>query len=82
MIDDPNDSPKPSKSEKVIPDMTKQSALAMELPFVIVGAIVLGGFLGYLADKRMHTSPWLTIVGGGLGFASSMIDIVRRYRPR
>ena len=82
MIDDPNDSPKLSKSEEAIRDMTKQSALAMELPFVIVGAIILGGFLGYLADKWMHTSPWLTIVGGALGFASSMIDIVRRYRPR
>jgi F0F1-type ATP synthase assembly protein I len=82
MTDDPNDAPKLSKSEKVIRDMTRQSALAMELPFVIVGAIILAGFLGYLADKWMHTSPWLTIVGGALGFASSMIDIVRRYRPR
>jgi F0F1-type ATP synthase assembly protein I len=82
MADDPNDSQKLSKSEKVIREMTKQSALAMELPFTIVGAIVLAGFLGYLADKWLRTWPWLTIVGGGLGFAGSLIDIARRYRPR
>ena len=82
MTEDPNDSVKLSKSEKVVRDMTKESATAMELPFTIVGAIVLAGFLGYLADKWLHTSPWLMIVGGGLGFAASMIDITRRYRPR
>jgi F0F1-type ATP synthase assembly protein I len=82
MTEDPNDSPKLVKSEKVVRDMTKESASAMELPFTIVGAIVLAGFLGYLVDKWLHTWPWLTIVGGGLGFASSLIDIARRYRPR
>jgi F0F1-type ATP synthase assembly protein I len=82
MADDRNNAPKLSKSEKVIRDMTRQSALAMEIPFTIVGAIVLAGFLGYLVDKWLHTSPWLTIVGGALGFASSLFDIARRYRPR
>jgi F0F1-type ATP synthase assembly protein I len=82
MTDDLNNPPKPTKSEKNMPDVTKLSALAMELPFTIVGAIVLAGFLGYLADRWLHTSPWLTIVGGGLGFASSLFDIMRRYRPR
>jgi F0F1-type ATP synthase assembly protein I len=82
MPDEPNNPPKLGKSEKVVRDMTQQSALAMELPFTIVGAILLAGFLGYLADKWLHTSPWLMIVGGALGFASSLIDIARRYRPR
>ncbi len=82
MSGEPNNPPKLSKSEKVIRDMTRQSALAMELPFTIVGAILLAGFLGFLADKWLHTSPWLTIVGGALGFASSLVDIVRRYRPQ
>ena len=82
MPDDPINSPKLTKSERVVRDVTQQSALAMELPFTIVGAIVLAGFLGYLADKWLHTWPWLTIVGGSLGFASSLLDIARRYRPR
>ena len=79
---EPKDSPKLSKSEKAIRDVTRQSATAMELPFTIVGAIVLAGFLGYLVDRWLHTWPWMTIVGGAVGFASSLIDIVRRYRPR
>jgi F0F1-type ATP synthase assembly protein I len=76
------DSEKLSKSEKVISDTMRQSALAMELPFTIVAAIVFPGFLGYWADKWLHTSPWLMIVAGALGFLSSLIDIARRYRPR
>jgi F0F1-type ATP synthase assembly protein I len=82
MNDNPDGSPKLSKPEKVVRDRAQQSALAMELPFTIVGGIVLAGFLGYLADKWLHTSPWLMILGGGLGFASTVIDIARRYRPR
>jgi F0F1-type ATP synthase assembly protein I len=82
MPDDPNDSSKPSKSQKAMRDMTRESALAMELPFTIVGGIVLAGFLGYLVDRWLHTWPWLTIIGGGAGFAASLLDIVRRYRPR
>ena len=71
-----------SRSEKVVGDTMRQSALAMELPFTIVAAIVFPGFLGYLADKWLHTSPWLMIAAGALGFISSLIDIARRYRPR
>jgi len=77
-----SDKKKLSKSEKVIGDTMRQSALAMELPFTIVAAIVFPGFLGYLADKWLHTSPWLMIAAGALGFIGSLIDIARRYRPR
>jgi len=73
---------KARRSQKAIGDTMRQSATAMELPFTIVGAIVLAGFLGYLADKWLHTSPWLMILGGALGFVSSLVDIARRYRPR
>jgi F0F1-type ATP synthase assembly protein I len=82
MSDDPNESPKLTKSQKVVRDMAQQSGLAMELPFTIVGAILFAGFLGFLADKWLHTSPWLLIVGGALGFLSSIMEITRRYRPK
>lgn len=71
-----------SKSAKVVGDTMRQSAMAMELPFTIVAAIVLPGFLGYLADNWLHIKPLLMIVGGALGFVGSLIDIARRYRPR
>jgi F0F1-type ATP synthase assembly protein I len=82
MPNDPIDPPKLTRSEKVVRDVTTQSAVAMELPFTIVGAIVLAGVLGYFADKWLHTWPWLTIVGGALGFAASLVDVTRRYRPK
>jgi F0F1-type ATP synthase assembly protein I len=82
MDENPDDSPNLGKPQKAVRNITNQSALAMELPFTIVGAIVVAGFLGYLADRWLHTWPWLTIVGGGLGFAASLMDIARRYRPK
>jgi F0F1-type ATP synthase assembly protein I len=82
MSDETNNSPKLTKPQKAVRDMTTQSALAMELPFTIVGAIILPGFAGYLADQWLHTKPWLMIIGGALGFAICLFDIARRYRPR
>ena len=41
----------------------KQFSLALELPIVFVGAIVIGGGIGYALDRWWHTAPWLMIVG-------------------
>lgn len=82
MTDDSNDSEKLTQAQKDVRDMTLKSGLAMELPLTILGAILLGGFLGYLLDRWLHSAPWLMILGGGLGFASSIFEIVRRFRPR
>jgi len=82
MNENPDDSPNPGKPQKAVRNITNESALAMELPFTMVGAIILAGFLGYLADRWLHTSPWLMIGGGGLGFVSSIVEIARRFRPR
>jgi ATP synthase protein I len=82
MAHDPNESVKLTQAQKDVRDMTLKSGLAMELPLMIVGAILLGGFLGYLLDRWLHSAPWLMILGGGFGFASSIFEIVRRFRPR
>jgi F0F1-type ATP synthase assembly protein I len=55
-----------------------QLALAMELPFILIGGIVIGGGLGWLLDRRFHTSPGLTLLGGALGFGGGMWDILKR----
>jgi F0F1-type ATP synthase assembly protein I len=36
--------------------------------FEFVAAVLLPGALGWWADRTLHTSPWLMIVGGVLGF--------------
>ena len=55
-----------------------QLALAMELPFIMIGATLIGGGLGWLLDRRLHTSPALTLVLGALGFAGGLWDILKR----
>jgi F0F1-type ATP synthase assembly protein I len=53
-------------------------ALAMELPFILVGGVVIGGGLGYWLDKQIGTSPALTFVLGIVGFAAGVREVLRR----
>jgi F0F1-type ATP synthase assembly protein I len=57
---------------------SSQTALAMELPFTIVGAVLLGGGLGYLLDHWLHTKLIFTLILGGLGFAGGLKEVLRR----
>lgn len=56
----------------------RQLALAMELPFVLVGGVVFGGGLGWLLDHWLHTTPWLMLLAGLLGFAGGVWDILKQ----
>jgi F0F1-type ATP synthase assembly protein I len=53
-------------------------ASALELPFVFAGAVVLGGFLGYLLDSRLHTKPVFLIIFGIVGFIAGVREVIRR----
>jgi len=68
-------SPAPSKGSGVF---LRQLALAMELPFIMIGGVVIGGGIGYLIDRAAHTSPAFTLIGGLLGFGAGIWDIIRR----
>jgi len=63
-------------------EASSQAALALELPFSFVGAVMVGGLIGYFLDGWLHTSPWLMIVFGCLGFAGGILEIVRRFGPK
>jgi F0F1-type ATP synthase assembly protein I len=77
--EDKNAEPSPEPSEGKSPrEFGRQSALAMELPFTLVGAVIFGGLLGYFADKWLHSSPWLTMILGGLGFFAGVREVIRR----
>jgi F0F1-type ATP synthase assembly protein I len=60
------------------PNFSRQFAVALELPFVLVSAIVVGGFLGYLLDGWLNTSPAFMLIIGGLGFYAGVRDVLRR----
>jgi len=75
---------KPEDSKSVAPEVQKakeasnQAAVAMELPFVLVSAVVVGGLLGYFLDQWLHTKPVFLLVLGGIGFYAGVRDILRR----
>jgi len=79
---------KPENSESRKPTLQKvqsnssQLAMAMEVPFTFVGAVAVGGLLGYFLDGWLRTSPWLMIVFGCFGFAAGILEIVRRFGPK
>ena len=52
--------------------------MALELPFVMVAAIVVGGFFGYLLDRWLHTKPIFLLILGGVGFYAGVRDVLRR----
>jgi len=53
-------------------------ALAMELPFLLAGGALVGGFLGYLLDHWLHTKVVFTLLLGGVGFAAGLKEVLRR----
>ncbi|HXN50749.1 MAG TPA: AtpZ/AtpI family protein [Candidatus Acidoferrum sp.] len=67
-------SPEIAKAKKY----SSQTALAMELPFTIVGAVLLGGVLGYFLDHWLHTKWIFTLILGALGFAGGLKEVLRR----
>jgi ATP synthase protein I len=69
---------KQSDDQKRIKDFGNQSALAMELPFTLVGAALSGGLLGFLLDKWLNTKPWLMLVFGALGFFAGVREVIKR----
>lgn len=58
----------------------RQLALATELPFVLAGGAVAGGFLGYLLDRWWHTKPLFMMVLGAVGFFAGLRDVLRRLQ--
>jgi ATP synthase protein I len=57
---------------------SNQAALALELPFVLVGAVAVGALLGYYLDRWWHTKPIFLTLLAGMGFAGGIREILRR----
>jgi ATP synthase protein I len=68
----------PSLVKEKAKDVSNQATMAMELPFVLVSAVVVGGLLGYFLDHWLHTKPLFLLVLGGIGFYAGVRDVLRR----
>jgi len=75
---------KPNATGPAKPELEKakkyatQTSLALELPFTIVGAVILGGLLGYFLDRWLHTKMIFTLLLGGVGFYAGLREVLRR----
>jgi ATP synthase protein I len=58
----------------------RQAAIAMELPFTLVGPILVGGVIGYLLDRWLETAPLFILVFIGFGFFAGVREVYRRYQ--
>lgn len=68
----------PERPRKRSASFVRQLALAMELPFIPIAAVVIAGGLGLLLDTRLHTAPWFMLGLGLLGFLAGIREILRR----
>ena len=67
-----------TQAEKQAASFSRQFAIAMELPFILVSAIVVGGLVGFFLDRWLHTAPYLMLILGFLGFFGGLRDVLRR----
>lgn len=70
---------KPSRSPA---EWVRQFAVALDLPFVMVSAVLGGGIVGYVLDQYLHTAPWLMLVCGGLGFVAGLRGVLQSLARR
>lgn len=72
----PRETPEPPARRGLT--LARQFALAIELPFVLVATVVIGGGFGYWLDLRLHTSPLFLLLFGALGLAAGVRELLRR----
>jgi ATP synthase protein I len=74
----PDETSSTTPVQKKTKDFASLPALALELPFTLVGAIAVGVAIGYFLDHWLHTKPWLMLVFGALGFFAGVREVLRR----
>jgi len=52
--------------------------MAMELPFILVASVGVGGLVGFFLDRWLYTKPYLMLLLGTLGFIGGLRDVLRR----
>lgn len=58
-------------------DLWEHVALFSGLGFVLFSCIGGGYLLGWLLDRWLHTAPIFGLIGGGLGLAGGVIELLQ-----
>lgn len=69
--------PENPDSRKASSGSAKAVAIAWTLPFTLVVPMILGGALGFLLDRWLHTKPAFMLVLGILGMGLGIRDVVK-----
>lgn len=67
----------PNSSNKGVGTVAKQIAIAMQIPFSLVVPIFVGGGIGYLLDRWLHTKFIFMIVLGIVGFGIGIREVLQ-----
>jgi ATP synthase protein I len=54
-------------------------AYGMRMSAELVGAVIVGGAIGWGLDKWFGSTPWLFLLFFVLGFAAGVLNVVRAY---
>jgi ATP synthase protein I len=54
-------------------------AYGMRMAAELVGAVIVGGFIGIGLDWLIGTKPWLFLLFFVLGFAAGVLNVMRAY---
>jgi len=77
-----NKDSKLTPAEKEVGGFSRQFAMAMELPFILVASVGVGGLMGFFLDRWLHTKPYLMLIFGTLGFFGGLRDMLRRLNKQ
>ena len=55
---------------------------AASASYTLIGAILLLGFVGYLADEGWGTAPWGLVIGLGVGLVVGFYGLARAVWPK
>ncbi len=58
----------------------RSAGLLLAIPTLLIIAPLAGFFLGWLLERWVHASPWLSIVGLVLGFVAAGRETRNLYR--
>jgi F0F1-type ATP synthase assembly protein I len=70
------------RAARALQENIRRSGSAAGASYTLIGAILLLGGLGYLADQWRGTSPWLLLAGLLIGVAVGFYELIKVTRPR
>jgi ATP synthase protein I len=63
--------------KKLDPGTIKAIGVAWTLPFELIVPMIVGGGIGYLLDRWLHTAPLFLIVMGFAGFGIGLRNMLK-----